>query len=167
MPEAEALVGALRRRYDESARLGAPAHITVLFPFMPPAEVSPAVVAELGRLFSASRPFRFRLGSVGRFPMTAYLEPQPAERFIALTESLVRAYPAFPPFGGEFSSIVPHLTVAHGSAPEAEAAARAAAAALASAGPVEAECRSVVLVENSSGRWKRMHEFPFAAQPGP
>ena len=33
VPEAEPLVGAVRLRHDESARLGAPAHITVLFRF--------------------------------------------------------------------------------------------------------------------------------------
>jgi 2'-5' RNA ligase len=153
-------------RYDESARLGVPAHITVLFPFMEPAAVSGAVLAALAQLFSSRQPFRFRLGSVGRFPATSYLEPRPAEPFIALTEALVHAYPAFPPFAGEFPSIVPHLTVAHGDEAQAEAASRAVSAALATRGPVESACRSVVLMENSSGRWRRMHEFSLGPPPG-
>jgi 2'-5' RNA ligase len=166
VPEAEPLVGALRMRYDESARLGVPAHITVLFPFMEPAAVSTSVLAELERMFSLLEPFPFRLASVGRFPATSYLVPQPAERFVSLTEAVVRAYPAFPPFAGEFPDLVPHLTIAHGDASEAATASEAVTAGLASRGPVESVCRSVVLMENSSGRWRRMHEFSLAPKPG-
>ena len=39
---ARPLVGDLRLRYDEPARLGVPAHVTRLFPFMAPSELSPA-----------------------------------------------------------------------------------------------------------------------------
>jgi len=166
VPEAERVVGALRMRYDESARLGVPAHITILFPFMEPSAISASVLAELERLFSAQQPFRFQLGSVGRFPATSYLEPRPAEPFISLTEAVARAYPAFPPFGGEFEFIVPHLTVAHGNPAEASTASQAVSIALATRGPVMATCRSVVLMENSSGRWRHMHEFSFAPEPG-
>ena len=34
VPQAEALVGDLRARFDACAALGVPVHITVLFPFM-------------------------------------------------------------------------------------------------------------------------------------
>ena len=165
VPEAESVVGELRMRHDESARLGVPAHITVLFPFMEPAAVSDSVLAALGRLFFSIKPFRFRLASVGRFPATSYLEPRPAQPFISLTEAVVQAYPMFAPFAGEFPTIIPHLTVAHGNAAEAEIAGQAVASALASIGPIESVCRSVVLMENSSGRWRRMHEFALTADP--
>jgi hypothetical protein len=35
IPEAEPIVGPLRLQYDGAARLGVPAHITVLYPFYP------------------------------------------------------------------------------------------------------------------------------------
>jgi hypothetical protein len=35
VPEAEPHVAVLRERFDASARLGLPAHITMLYPFMP------------------------------------------------------------------------------------------------------------------------------------
>lgn len=164
VPQAEALVGELRMRYDESARLGVPAHITVLFPFMAPAELTPQVLAELRSLLLSQAAFGFQLGSVGRFPATTYLEPQPREAFVALTEAIWRAFPAFPPFGGEFPSIIPHLTVAHGSEPDAVTAGKAIATALSEQGPVRSVCSSVVLMENSSGGWTRMHEFLLAAR---
>ena len=35
VPEAEAIVGRLRQRYDPSAAVGMPAHITINYPFLP------------------------------------------------------------------------------------------------------------------------------------
>lgn len=55
--------------------------------------------------------------------------------------------------------IVPRLTVAHGSAPEAELAARELAAAVQAHAPIQGRCTSVTLIENSSGQWREMHAF--------
>jgi hypothetical protein len=49
------------------------AHITVLFPFMAPAQLTPPVLAELRHLFLSQAVFGFQLGFVGRFPATTYL----------------------------------------------------------------------------------------------
>jgi hypothetical protein len=165
VPEADALVGALRLRHDASARLGAPAHVTVLFPFLAPDDVSAQALLGLQALFSAHPSFAFELRSVERFAATCYLAPSPAEPFVALTEAVWRAHPEHPPFAGEFDTIVPHLTVAHGDAADAAIASDAVAAALARHGAVRSVCRAVVLMENSSGRWRRMHEFALAPQP--
>jgi 2'-5' RNA ligase len=160
--EAERLVGDLRLRYDESARLGVPAHITLLFPFVPASELSQPVVARLARLFSTRPGFAFELASVGRFAATSYLAPSPAQPFIELTQAIWQAFPACPPFQGEFASVVPHLTTAHGNAAEAELAAAETASRLARHGPVRSNCRSVALFERSSGRWRHAHEFQLA-----
>ena len=166
VPEAEALVGSLRLQHDESARLGVPAHVTVLFPFMEPALVTSAVLQECASVLASHRAFEFELRTVGRFPATAYLEPEPSRPFIAITRALERAFPAFPAFGGEFPDVVPHLTVAHGNAADAESVASGLAASLHMHGPVRSVCASVVLMENSSGRWRPMHVFPLAPAPG-
>ena len=165
VPEVEPLVDALRLRYDKSARMGVPAHITLLFPFMEPSLVSAEVAQDCSTVLESQKAFSFELRSVGRFPATAYLVPQPAEPFIELTQALCRAFPAYSPFRGEFPSIIPHLTVAHGNAVEADAAATALSAILQSSGPVSSVCSSVVLIENSSGRWRPMHAFPLAPAP--
>jgi hypothetical protein len=166
VPEAEALVGDLRLQYDQSARLGVPAHVTVLYPFMEPSLITPEVTRECASVLAGLHSFAFVLGSVCRFLETAYLDPEPHEPFIALTSALARAFPAFPPSGGKYPSIVPHLTVAHGNAAEAESAAVAVAAGLRSSGPISSVCASVMLMENSSGRWRPMHVFPLASAPG-
>ena len=166
VPEAESRVRSLRERFDPVARAGVPAHITVLFPFMAPESVDESVLRLVRTAISGIEAFEFALTTVGRFPTTAYLAPQPAGPFVVLTESLARAFPAFPPFGGEFESVVPHLTVAHGNATDAEIAAFELSAAMAFQGPIHSVCNSLVLLENSSGQWRQMHVFPLGRGPG-
>ena len=52
IPEAEEAVGLHRAQFDEPAGFGIPAHVTVLSPFLPPAEVDAHVV---GTLAAASK----------------------------------------------------------------------------------------------------------------
>ena len=47
VPEAERVVSPHRSRLDGAAALGVPAHVTVLFPFVPPAGITPSVVNAL------------------------------------------------------------------------------------------------------------------------
>lgn len=163
VPEAEQCVGALRERYDASVKLGVPAHITLLMPFMPPGRIDSEVLRRAQAALDLVPSFAFTLSKVARFPATTYLAPEPAEPFIALTRSLVHSFPDHPPFGGEHDAIIPHLTVAHGSAAEAEVAAKELAAAVQAHGPIHGRCASVTLLENSSGRWQEMHGFTLPA----
>ncbi|HEU4664026.1 MAG TPA: 2'-5' RNA ligase family protein [Dokdonella sp.] len=165
VPEAEAHVGSLRERHDASVQLGVPAHITVLSPFMPPERIDDVVIERVRAACATVPAFAFELADVARFAATAYLAPQPAAPFVALTRALVRAFPDYPPFGGQFETIIPHLTVAHGDAAEAERAATELAAIMRDRGPIASRCAAVTLLENSSGTWRRMHGF--ALPPGP
>src|SRR3989442_4426406 len=79
VPEAESRVGALRERFDASVKLGVPAHITVLVPFMSPERISAEVLAEAQAALNEVPAFPFALTSVARFPATAYLAPEPAQ----------------------------------------------------------------------------------------
>jgi putative acetyltransferase len=162
VPQAEACVGELRTRFDPSAGRGVPAHITVLMPFMAPQRIGAAVLAQIRAALDEVPSFRFTLASLGRFPAVAYLAPEPAEPFIALTNALVRRIPDFPPFGGQHSTVIPHLTIAQGNADDAEFATAQAQRWLAAHGPIRAACTSVVLLEDSSGHWREMHEFTLA-----
>nr|WP_315238663.1 2'-5' RNA ligase family protein [uncultured Albidiferax sp.] len=163
--EAEPRVAHLRERFHPVARLGVPAHITVLYPFMPPECMDGAVVRRIQEAVSGIAAFPFTLATVGRFPATTYLAPEPAAPFIALTQSLARAFPDFPPFGGEFETVIPHLTVAHGCAIDADTTQAELAVAMAANGPIHSVCSAVVLLENASGFWKPMHVFPLAHGP--
>ena len=57
VPEAEPAVAEHRARLDSSARDGVPAHLTVLYPFLPPASIDRAVLASLRGLFAGFAPF--------------------------------------------------------------------------------------------------------------
>jgi hypothetical protein len=67
VPAAESAVGPHRARLDPSARDGVSAHVTVLYPFLPPAEIGPDVLAALSRLFAVVPRFSFILDRVRWF----------------------------------------------------------------------------------------------------
>jgi 2'-5' RNA ligase len=115
VPEAEPAVRQHRERLDASAPLGIPAHITVLFSFMPPETISTAALTALEHLFAEVSRFRFRLDHTGWFgDDVLWLGPRDPGPFRALTRRVFQAFPAFPPFEGQFDDVVPHLTIGHG-----------------------------------------------------
>jgi hypothetical protein len=67
VPAAEPAAGRHRTRLDAAARHGAPAHITVLYPFLPPAGTGEPALASLGRLFATVAAFEFTRDRVGWF----------------------------------------------------------------------------------------------------
>jgi len=70
------------------------------------------VLSELAGFFGDVTGFAFRLTSVTEFPDGAvYLTPEPHDVFRRLTLGLHRLFPEFPPYGGAFDDVVPHLTV--------------------------------------------------------
>ena len=163
VPEAEPLVAALRSRFDPSAAVDVPAHITVLYPFMPPAQLTPELLARAAGALRGLDPFSFTLARVRRFPGVLYLAPEPSAPFVAMTEALVQAFPAFPPFGGVHDRIVPHLTVAQGDEQLLQQADAELHAALQLHGPVSVRCRELQLLRNVDGRW---HQWQRLALPG-
>lgn len=158
-PEAEAMVGSLRTRFDVTSKLGVPAHITILFPFMPPELVTSEVLERLRGVFATVPAFSYTLDSVGRFETTTYLVPTPAEPFIALTSGVVKEFPEFPPYGGQHTGVTPHLTVAHGDAKSAAIAATELTTVMRAHPPILCQCNAVTMLENSSGRWRESHAF--------
>ena len=162
VPEAEGVVGHLRRLHDPQARYGVPAHITVLYPFADPSNVGDSIPA-LQRVFDQVAEFEFSLVEVRRFSGSAYLHPEPSAPFIRLTEMLVRQWPEFPPYRGAFSTVIPHLTVADHVAPDVL---DTVAADLAGWLPIR--CRATeawVLCSDEHGVWSRRDVFRFGSIP--
>lgn len=159
VPEAERYIARYRERYDPSARRNVPAHVTVLYPFMPPGDVDDEVLAQLAAIARAVPCFDYRLAETRRFPVALYLAPQPGEPFAALTGSIYRAFPDYPPFAGKFTTVVPHVTVAHADEPQLCEIEVELKIALPPGGGIKARCSELILIENSSGRWEEMRRF--------
>lgn len=160
VPEAEPWVKDLRERYDPTAAVGVPAHVTVLFPFISPDLITDSDLASATETFQRFRPFGFRLEKIDRFPESLYLVPEPDEPFILLTEAIAREFPEYPPYGGKFTEIIPHLTIADRSAEFSDIAETELSEIMKDLGPIHAVCNVVELYENSSGHWKWAQSFP-------
>src|SRR5215813_8353849 len=94
VPEAEPAVRQHRERLDTSSPLGVPAHITILFPFMPPETIDEAALTRLGELFAEVSQFRFVLNRIGWFgDDVLWIGPADSGPFRALTQRVFRAYP--------------------------------------------------------------------------
>ena len=159
VPEAEQAISSLRQRYDPVARVGVPAHITLLYPFMPPSKITTPIVDRITHALHRFSAFEFKLQRIIKLPKTLYLEPEPSEPFVRLTNALAQEFPDYPPDGGKYAGVLPHVTVANGSASLAIEAEAELTPIMHQRGPIFAVCRAVDLFENSSGHWKPLHSF--------
>ena len=162
VPELEAVVRPrLERRSPESLLPGRDdvhAHVTLLAPFA--GEVDEGVSAELASLFGDVTAFEFRLTRVAEFPGGAtYLTPDPAAPFRALTQELCRRFPEFPPYGGAFDEVVPHLTVPLRDGEDAAAVRRELEPQL----PITAHAREAALIWYEPGAFRVLERFAFGS----
>jgi 2'-5' RNA ligase len=112
VPEADALVGPFRERFDRSALEGMSAHITINYPFQPKQTDRELLIGELSALFSGFPSVRFRLTELRQDPDTLYLAVEPEQPFREIVEAVVNRYPESPPYGRTSDRVAPHVTVA-------------------------------------------------------
>jgi 2'-5' RNA ligase len=160
VPAAEPIVAGWRERFDGSASEGMPAHLTVLYPFLPEERLTDDVVAAL-RLLCADLPaldVAFR--RTGRFPGVLYLDPEPADALRRLTLAVVRRWPEAQPYGGAHAEVIPHLTVAQVPAEDVLAdIERRVAREL----PLETRLEAAVLDVFDGVRWRERARLPLGA----
>src|SRR5207342_3651224 len=148
---AEPVVGEWRLRHTGDAPLGVPPHVTLLVPFVAPAQLTRDVEERLARLVAAEPAFDAVFARAERFPKVLYLAPEPPEPFARLTQALVAEWPEHQPYAGAVDTVIPHLTVA-------ESADRSLldriATELEPQLPIELRVRQAQLyVESDRGRW--------------
>ena len=150
IPEAEPVVAPHRELFDRAASWGVPAHVTVLFPFLPPGRLDATVRRKLVDIAAEHDPFHVRFTAVGRFPGLVYLAPEPSDPFVALTEACAERFPDFPPYGGVHDEIVPHLTVVETDQVPVDAVVRQLEAGL----PFSHRIRAIeVITPSEAGPW--------------
>lgn len=115
VPQADSVVGRWRHEHDPVAAAGVPAHITLVVPWLPPDDISPADLDELDAELADAKAFDFELTSIGWFGRRVlWVAPEPSAPFLELTHRLGDRF-GTPPWEDEFDEVIPHLTVAHAS----------------------------------------------------
>ena len=159
VPQADSVVGRYRYEYDPVAAAGVPAHVTLVVPWLPPAEITDAELAELETELSDVRAFDFALTRVDWFGRRVlWVAPEPADPFLKLTHRIADHFNT-PPWDDEFDEVVPHLTVAHASdGVELVPIAADVATRL----PVRCRAEEVWVMVGGGGRWERRHRISLA-----
>jgi 2'-5' RNA ligase len=152
----------LRRAHDPSARDGVPAHVTILYPFLPARRLDAGVRAALEAIAAEVDPFDVTFASAATWPATVYLVPEPAEPFRRLTERVVEAFPGSLPYGGAHDEIVPHLTIADRAGTTLDAIVVTAERAL----PFRARASAVdvLATEPGASHWARRWQIPLGVR---
>ena len=162
VPEAEPLVHEWRLQGDPSASHGVPAHVTLLYPFLPAAAIDDGVLAELEWFFRGIDAFPVRFASVQRFEHEGVVWIAPdSDALVQLTRSLARRWPECPPYSGSIpvDELIPHLTIVQ---TDDRALRRAAADAVSPGLPFQVVADSAALwVKAEDGEWSERASFAF------
>ncbi|MBQ0906911.1 2'-5' RNA ligase family protein [Micromonospora sp. U21] len=112
VPEAERAVGRFRSALDIAASWGVPAHVTVLYPFLPLDRINDDVLATLSQIFESTPRFDISFAEVKWFgDSVVWLSPQADGGLRQLTAAVWRRFPESPPYAGAHADVVPHLTI--------------------------------------------------------
>lgn len=133
---------------------GAPLHVTLMFPFLPARSLADRE-GSIAAFAADSEPFSYSLTRVGGFPGVHYLAPEPADRFVDMTERVMARWPGCRPYGGAFDSIVPHVTVAFGDEPPADLGLLQAKL------PITTSATELWLLEQTAQGWQTRARYPF------
>ncbi|HEX3052076.1 MAG TPA: 2'-5' RNA ligase family protein [Aggregatilineaceae bacterium] len=110
--DVQALVVPLLKHYSPELLVVFPAHISVLYPFVPPDRLEDACET-LRTLCADVTPFEITLAGYDRFPGTTFLNPVNPTPIHQLYAKIHARFPDYLPYGGAFGpDIHPHMTVA-------------------------------------------------------
>jgi 2'-5' RNA ligase len=161
VPETDQLVTWHRRALNSAAGPSVPAHVTVLYPFVPPSRISAGTIAGVAAALAGMSAFDCVFSQVKWFDdEVVWLEPRPDEHFRALTEAVCKRFPDHPPYAGEHPDTVPHLTVVDSRIGDPDSK-RKAAATISAVLPIRARIDRVRLVagDDQNGPWRTITEF--------
>jgi 2'-5' RNA ligase len=157
-------LAALRNAGDQKAARGVPAHVTVLFPFLPADALTPDVQSALANLSAETQPFVARFGQVARRGQMVWLVPFDQGPFLRLTAAVQRLWPDYPPYEGLHDELLAHLTLIETGD---ESAIEAACTTATECGPFEVRVRGLtVITERDAGEWRTRWRLSFGPAPG-
>jgi 2'-5' RNA ligase len=128
------------------ASWGVPAHLSIVYPFVPPADVDDEVLTSLAAAVGTVSAFDCAFRGTDWFgDDVVWLLPDPDAPFRELVRAVVASFPAYRPYGAVYDDVVPHLTIGElrlGSADELAPAERAVRSHL----PIRARVDGAVLL---------------------
>jgi 2'-5' RNA ligase len=164
VPEVDPVVAEHRRDLDHAASWGVPAHVTVVYPFLPPQRVDDDALRRLAAAVGSVEAFDCTFARTDWFGEDAvWLVPEPDAPFRALTRSVWNAFPECPPYGGVHGEPTPHLTLGERGR-GTPAALRAAETAVRPRLPVRARIAQALLIAGAPepDAWGVVRRFPLA-----
>ena len=165
LPELDAVLDDHRNALDPSRRWGMPAHLTLLYPFVLPADMDPTVLSRLEAVATRVRPFDAVFDGFGWFAdQVVWLAPSQSEKFEGLIRQVVDAFPECPPYRGAFDEVIPHVTIGEGGDVELM---RAATNAIRPRLPLKSRVAFLSLMEGSTepGSWHVVERVALGAPP--
>ena len=167
VPAVEPVVAEHRRRLDPGSAWGVPAHVTVLYPFVPPSEHGPEMLERLAEVVVSVPTFSCSFTGPAWFnEHVVWLRPEPDTSFRALTDAVWRSFPDYPPFGGVHDDVVPHVTIGQVGTGSLDQL-RAAEAAVRPYLPIEYQVSEAVLMigRDAPNSWTVVQHLPLGS-PG-
>ncbi len=117
--EISSFIDPYRKKYSYSKYGWMPPHITLLFPFKHPDDLTKEIIENLKSHFSNIEPFYYKFYKVNYFPEVAYLSPSPDKAFIDIMKGVMRLFPDCKPYGKKcINPPPPHLTFAKSGDPK-------------------------------------------------
>jgi 2'-5' RNA ligase len=160
VPEAESIVGKWRATLDPAAAEGMPAHITVLYPFIPIGKIDAHVLGAIRDMCDRHLPIELEFRALGEFPGVVWVDPN-SEECTRLLEAARASWPEQVPYGKPNLKPIPHLTVTDGAHATDEESARTA---VLKELPFKARITALALMGFDGQTWVVQHEFPLGHQ---
>ncbi|HSM01008.1 MAG TPA: 2'-5' RNA ligase family protein [Acidimicrobiia bacterium] len=157
VPEADPVIHPWRLQHDPAAVAGVPAHVTVLFPFVPRSQIGDASRDAVKQIADRTGSFEYLLAEIRWFGSdVVYLAPDPDVVFRGLTAAVWASFPQHPPYGGVHDDPTPHVTIGHAETGDLQPAIEAITRSL----PIPATADRIELIEFADDRWRTTDSFP-------
>jgi 2'-5' RNA ligase len=168
LPELDPLLQPWRSRFHNDIK-DLPAHVTLLAPWIAPADITDDDLRLVSELAGQWSRFEVSFSDLRTFEAAApgaaavhWLAPEPDEPFRQLIDDLMTTWPEYPPYGGAYGNDpTPHLTVANAAMTGDELTAMREH--IGPALPVRTVAEQLLVLQVVSGRCERRGAFRLGA----